>query len=62
MVVITLWTTWFNGFKSEMVLYILLDYMDDFFYVFGWKWMDDLFMNVVGNEHVNVMGSKWKEH
>ena len=71
MVVITLWTTWFNGFKSIMVLYfifrlykclLLLLLLLLLFYGYGWEWMDDLFMDVVGNEQVNVMTSKCKEH
>ena len=69
MVVITLWTTWFNGFKSIMVPYFifrlykcLLLLLLFFFYGYGWEWMDDLFMDVVGNEQINVMTSKCKEH
>ena len=56
-VVITLWTTYFNGFNSIMVLYFLFR-----LYGYGWKWIDGLFMDVVGNEQVNVMASKCKEH
>ena len=33
-----------------------------FVYGCGYKWMDDLFMDVVGNEQVNVMASKCKEY
>ena len=62
MAVITLWTTRFNGFKSMMVLYFLCRLYGWFFYECGWKWMDDLFMDVVGNEQVNVMASNSKEH
>ena len=36
--------------------------MNDFFYGCGWNCMDDLFMEVVGNERVNVLASNGKEH
>ena len=47
----------FYDFNSTMVLYFLFR-----LYGYGWKWIDGLFMDVVGNEQVNVMASKCKEH
>ena len=47
-----------------MVLYFLFrlyGWFFFFFYVVGNE-LDDFFMNVVGNEQVNVMASKCKDH
>ena len=48
----------FRLYKCLLLLLLLLL----LFYGYGWEWMDDLFMDVVGNEQVNVMTSKCKEH
>ena len=48
MVVLTSWTTWFNGFKCIMALYFLCTLYGWFSYSCSWKWRDDLFMDVVG--------------
>ena len=61
MVVLTLWTTWFNGFKCIMAHYPLVHrlyggfsysrgcLMKWFGYGCGWNCMDDVIMEVVGH-------------
>ena len=43
-------------------LWMWLEMNGWFVYGYGWNCMDDLFMEVVGNEQVNVMANNGKEH